>query len=174
MKYSLKFILILSVGILCSACAQRMNDKPYDRSDTNFNSTLWMQSSSEFKASSLQVYNSATRNLGQAVKNITESAALEQTAPDASLPSAVILDIDETVLDNSMHDAMLILAAENYMSATWDQWIALAIVVIGLYIADVKHFATIKYNFFLLLLFGMITGLILYLKVRHKSNKQDE
>ena len=56
---------------------------------------------------------------------------------------------------------------------SWDQWIALAIVVIGLYIADVKHFATISYNFFLLLLFGMITGLILYLKVRYKSNGQD-
>jgi hypothetical protein len=54
-----------------------------------------------------------------------------------------------------------------------DHWIVLAIVVIGLYIADVKHIATIRYNFFLLLLFGMITGLILYLKVRCKRNKQD-
>ncbi|MBW1696555.1 MAG: hypothetical protein JRH18_13575 [Deltaproteobacteria bacterium] len=53
--------------------------------------------------------------------------------------------------------------------ALWRQWIAFTAVVLMLYIADIKHMATIRYNFFLLLLLGMITGLILFLKMCHRQ-----
>jgi 5'-nucleotidase (lipoprotein e(P4) family) len=125
LKYLQLFIVISIVSILCTGCAQRAIENHSNRNDTNFNSTLWMQSSSEFKASSLQTYNTATGNLEKIVKTTTETAAIEQTAPYASLPSAVIMDIDETVLDNSRYEANLILTADSYSSTTWDDWIAL-------------------------------------------------
>lgn len=125
MKYLQQITVISIISILCTGCAQRANENLSNRSDTNFNSILWMQSSSEFKASSLQTYNTATGNLEKIVKTTTETAAIEQTTPYASLPPAVIMDIDETVLDNSRYDAKLILAADSYSFTTWDDWIAL-------------------------------------------------
>ena len=125
MKYVQKLIVIVIFATISTGCAQRASDRLSNRSDNNFNSTLWMQSSAEFKANSLQTYNTATRNLEKAVKITTESAVIEQTAPYTSLLPAVVLDIDETVLDNSRYDAKLILGGESYSSATWDQWIAL-------------------------------------------------
>ena len=125
MKHLQEVMVILIFGILFTACAQQAEDNLQNRSITNFNSTLWMQSSAEFNANALQTYNTAIRNLEKAVKNTTSTAALEQTAPYTSLPPAVILDVDETVLDNSMYDARLILAADNYSPATWDEWVGL-------------------------------------------------
>lgn len=125
MKFVQKLTVILMLGFLSAGCAHHIDEKSSSRDDNNLNSTLWMQSSSEFIANSLQTYNAAERNLEEALKNVTVSAAIEQTAPYTSLPPAVIMDIDETVLDNSGYDAKLILENIGYSSATWDQWIAL-------------------------------------------------
>jgi 5'-nucleotidase (lipoprotein e(P4) family) len=125
MKFVQRSTVILMLGFLCAGCAHHIDEKSSTRGDNNFNSTLWMQSSSEFIANSLQTYNAAERNLEEAVKTVTVTAAIEQTAPYTSLPPAVIMDIDETVLDNSGYDAKIILEKSSYRSTTWDQWIAL-------------------------------------------------
>lgn len=125
MKFIIKSKVILLVVLLCGGCAHYTDEKSSILIDNNFNSTLWTQNSSEFAASSLQTYNLATSNLDTTVRNVKETAAIEQTAPYTSLPPAVIMDIDETVLDNSKYDAKLILTADSYSFATWDQWLAL-------------------------------------------------
>lgn len=125
MKFVQKSTVIMMLGFLCAGCAHHIDEKSSSLDDNNLNSTLWVQSSSEFIANSLQTYNAAERNLEEAVKNATVTAAIEQTDPYTSLPPAVIMDIDETVLDNSGYDAKLILENSSYRSATWDQWIAL-------------------------------------------------
>lgn len=126
MKSVQQSIAILILGVLCAGCAHHTNVQPSAPSDNNFNSTLWMQSSSEYTANALQTYNLATKNLEETVRTDAGTAAAEQTAPYASLPPAVIMDIDETVLDNSGYDAKLILTADSYSYATWDEWISLA------------------------------------------------
>ena len=125
MEYVLKSIAVLVLGILINGCTQLADDKTFNGSHNNFNSTLWVQTSAEYRANSLQTYNTATRNLALTAKNSTGTAALEQTGRYTSLPPAVILDIDETVLNNSQYDAELIMDNGEYNSDKWDQWVSL-------------------------------------------------
>ncbi len=125
MNYASKSIAVLMLAILVTGCAHHGNDKESTPHNNNFDSTLWVQSSAEFVANSLQTYNTATINLEAAVKTVTETAALVQTDRYSSLPPAVILDIDETVLDNSQYHAKLVLEGEEHSFVTWDQWVSL-------------------------------------------------
>lgn len=96
------------------------------RANPNQNATLWIQSSSEYQALTRSIYASAISQLPKALADTTWSAALEQTPGYESLSPAVILDIDETVLDNSPYQASLINADFTFESSTWDSWIAMA------------------------------------------------
>jgi acid phosphatase len=52
------------------------------------------------------------------------TASVEQSNSDyiSSLPPAIILDIDETVLDNSPFQARMIKQGKSYNSADWNAW----------------------------------------------------
>lgn len=89
----------------------------------NLNAVLWMQSAVEYDATSLQAYALGRRLLDEALADPEWTAALEQTGDYAALPPAIILDIDETVLDNSYFEARLILDGQAYSSALWDAWV---------------------------------------------------
>ena len=52
-------------------------------------------------------------------------------------------------------------------------WIALILVILLLYIADIKHMAASQYNTFLILLLVTITGLIMVLKRTYRSDKDE-
>lgn len=60
--------------------------------------------------------------LDQALADKNWTAATEQTGSFQALPPAVVLDIDETVLDNSVYQARLIANSEVYDEATWQLW----------------------------------------------------
>ncbi|GLQ06735.1 5'-nucleotidase, lipoprotein e(P4) family [Sneathiella chinensis] len=83
------------------------------------NATLWMQTSVEFKANSMAAYKLAEVMLDRALADKSWTAALEQDGDYQGKPPAVILDVDETVLDNSVYEAWLIKARTNYSSKTW-------------------------------------------------------
>ncbi|MGW8194913.1 MAG: 5'-nucleotidase, lipoprotein e(P4) family [Desulforhopalus sp.] len=125
MNWVQQSVAVVLLGILSSGCVSHTDGLPAGRSDNNFNSTLWMQRSAEYVANSLQTYNTAAKNLETAVNDPSVTAAIEQTTKYGSLPPAIIMDIDETVLDNSAYDAKLILEAGSYSYPSWDQWISL-------------------------------------------------
>ena len=52
-------------------------------------------------------------------------------------------------------------------------WIALILVILLLYVADIKHMAASQYNTFLILLLAIITGLIIVLKRTYQSDKDE-
>ena len=52
-------------------------------------------------------------------------------------------------------------------------WIALILVILILYIADIKHMAASQYNTFLILLLTIITGLIFVLKRTYLPDKDE-
>ena len=52
-------------------------------------------------------------------------------------------------------------------------WIALMLVILLLYVADIKHMAASQYNTFLILLLVIITGLIMVLKRTYQSDKDE-
>ncbi len=87
------------------------------------NATLWVTNSVEFKANALAVYQLARIRLDEALADKNWTAATEQTGNYQDLPPAVILDADETVIDNGAYEAWLIRTGKDYESATWAQWI---------------------------------------------------
>lgn len=87
------------------------------------NGVLWTQTSAEFWALTTAAYNNAEARLGEALKDRTWSAALEQTAGHEALAPAVILDLDETVLDNSPAQAQITLERTVYQQDLWNAWV---------------------------------------------------
>ncbi|MFC1850905.1 5'-nucleotidase, lipoprotein e(P4) family [candidate division CSSED10-310 bacterium] len=85
---------------------------------------LWLQSAAENKATALQAFNQARKMLDQALDDKTWTAATEQTENFADLPPAIVLDIDETILDNSPYQARLIMKNIEYDKVMWRQWAA--------------------------------------------------
>ena len=82
--------------------------------DDNLNATLWTQRSAEFKATALGAYALARIRLDQALEHKDWTAATEQTGDYQSLPPAVILDVDETVLDNSPYQAWMVESGNSF------------------------------------------------------------
>ncbi len=74
-----------------------------DTSIEQVHATLWMQTAPEYRAATEQVYRLAT---GKIANPQTGTAALEQVNVPADqlmrLPTAVVLDLDEKVLDNTV------------------------------------------------------------------------
>ena len=90
---------------------------------------LWLQTSAERQALCLQTFRQAASRLPAALANPSWTAAPEQQrmAPKAyrELPPAVVLDVDETLLDSGAYQASAILAG-GHNAALWDRWLARA------------------------------------------------
>lgn len=89
----------------------------------NLNAVLWVQTALEYEATTLQAYRLAQLQLDAALADPSWTAALEQTGDASKLPPAVIVDIDETVLDNSYYQARMIRDNTAYSEATWGPWV---------------------------------------------------
>ena len=94
--------------------------------DDNLNAVLWVQRSAEYKALSEQTYRAAADHLDAALKAKNWDALVPEERGNAAtgLKPAVVLDVDETVLDNSPYQARLIRDHAQYDEVTWDQWVA--------------------------------------------------
>jgi len=88
------------------------------------NASLWVESSAEYRAAALQTFSAARRALDQALADTSWVGAEEETANDPSQPPAIILDLDETVLDNSGAETRFIRAGVTYDVKMWKQWVS--------------------------------------------------
>lgn len=95
--------------------------------DDNLNAVLWMQRSAEYQANAESIFRAATAQLDRALATPDWDALVPseraQTTPAAGLPPAVIMDIDETVLDNSPYQARLVASGGEYDEASWADWV---------------------------------------------------
>lgn len=93
----------------------------------NLHSTLWAQTSVEYLAVARQAYALAQVRMREALRDSGWTASIQQAKRGASAygdkPPAVVLDVDETVLDNSAYQARLVLDDETYKSDTWKAWV---------------------------------------------------
>jgi acid phosphatase len=88
------------------------------------NATLWMQKSVEYKASVLAAFALAKIRLGQALADKKWTAAPEEQKGDyANLPPALIVDLDETVLDNSEYQAWMAQKGTSFTPQTWTAYV---------------------------------------------------
>lgn len=79
------------------------------------NAVLWQQQSGEYRALCFQAYNYAHSSLDKALKKYSK------------LPKCVIVDIDETLLDNSPQSGQAILSKKAFDLAEWKRWTGMAI-----------------------------------------------
>jgi len=88
--------------------------------------TLWVRNSSEFRAASETIYRAAGDALVRGLADGAWTAEPSQVDGPPALPPAVIMDIDETVLDNSEPQAEMLLkgACVDEFPQAWDEWLA--------------------------------------------------
>jgi acid phosphatase len=94
--------------------------------DPLLGAVLWFQTSAEYRALAASTYEQAQLALERALADPAWTAAVEQSGDFAALPPAVIVDVDETVLDNSAYEAEIVLAGKVYDMSTWKPWVAKA------------------------------------------------
>jgi 5'-nucleotidase (lipoprotein e(P4) family) len=88
------------------------------------NSVVWMQRAIEYRAATTQTYRSAEKAMLKALATPNWTAAIEQSGDFAAKPPAVVLDLDETVLDNSPYQARQIVDGTAFDGASWSAWVA--------------------------------------------------
>jgi len=106
--------ILLMTG--CSSTEQATNGETveYDKNEHYVMAVLWFQTAAEAQALYYQAFNLAEMKLDEALQSQTDGEKL-----------AVIVDIDETVLDNSPCRAELIKTDKDYATC-WLEWIDLA------------------------------------------------
>jgi len=114
--------LLLVFLITLAACQEAPRD-----THENLNATLWMQSAAEYRVDTASKYRQAKATLDRAIADRRWTAATEQTGDVARLrPLAVIMDLDETVLDNSAFQGELTKRRTIFNAELWDEWVAKA------------------------------------------------
>jgi len=81
---------------------------------------LYTQSSAEHMASSIQTFQTMQRLLSIAIDDESWNALVDLPS-NPSNPPAIILDVDDTVLDNSPFEARVVKTGNNYPMG-WDEW----------------------------------------------------
>lgn len=111
----IKSVIIVFGVIVFASCGSREDRKAKISTQENLvNATIWFQRSPEMKALYLQGYNIARLRLAEFVKQKTAK------------PKAVVVDIDETMLDNSPFEAQQILESSGYTPESWKKWSSMA------------------------------------------------
>ena len=89
----------------------------------NLNAVLWFQSAAEYQASAMQTFAAARTHLPGLVAlggtAIPDEQKLDITGDFSKLPPAVVVDVDETMLDNSAYMARLVKSGDKFDAATW-------------------------------------------------------
>ena len=76
---------------------------------------LWMETSAEYYALCVETYQAAGRQL---------EPRLREHRPTADArPLAVVLDLDETVIDNTGYQALLYRRRERFAESSWTEWV---------------------------------------------------
>ena len=88
------------------------------------NATLWVQHAAEYRANALQTYTAARRQLDAALADPSWAGAEEEKNEDPSQPTAVILDLDETTLDNVRYEGRMVQRGMTYDKPLWRQWVS--------------------------------------------------
>lgn len=86
-------------------------------------SVLWQRSSAEAEALYLQAWGGARRVLDAALADPRWTAAIEQGGDYGRLPPAIIVDIDETILDTSDYMVERLRSGKPFTRAGWNAYV---------------------------------------------------
>ncbi len=117
--HSVLIIAVLIVGVINSTSAQQKLEN-----DRRYNAITYVQNAFEYQMLAKQAYRLARVQLETGLADTKWSADEFQIEADdfADKPPAVILDVDETVLDNSPYNARNIIDQKNFNRQAWNRW----------------------------------------------------
>jgi len=118
-RFLLQSIVILTMIV---SCASQTRQYSHER----LFATLYVQQSAEYHAICRQIFRVAVERLSEALADPQWSAYPSQAGDLSLLPPAVILDIDETVLDNSLYFGQLIQHSADFDLKQWNRWVVRA------------------------------------------------
>ncbi|MBL6991076.1 MAG: 5'-nucleotidase, lipoprotein e(P4) family [Bacteriovoracaceae bacterium] len=104
----MKFKSVVIMGLMLLIGCAKMPTKQHHM----IGATLWVQTSAENKALSYQAFNMARLVLDRDLKQSKHKQK-----------RAIIVDVDETIIDNSPYQAQNIINNESYNSKTWQVWV---------------------------------------------------
>jgi 5'-nucleotidase (lipoprotein e(P4) family) len=123
-KYLLSFSLVLASVIstyFVTASTAQQGTQTVQTVDNEYQvgAILFMQKAAEYRALTYQAFNLARWQLDADFdkKNVKKLPKAER-----KMPRAVVVDIDETVLDNSPHQAYTVKKRLPFAAATWIEW----------------------------------------------------
>ena len=108
----MKNITLLLILTVLASCSSSTKNNPALYTEQG---TLWIQNSAEVRALSYQAFNSARVHLDQVLRK-----KMYKKSP------AIVLDIDETLLDNSPYQAKNVIDGHTFEKQRWYDWIDLA------------------------------------------------
>lgn len=109
----MRFFLLLASMALLACSSPQATPTPEVTHDYLLMSALYVQHSAEYKALCWQTYGWAKR-------------ALADQLTEAPVNPAIVLDLDETVLDNSPYSGWQVVNNQPYAKESWMQWTTLA------------------------------------------------
>ena len=112
------------VGILATPVAYPETTCPTSLAHERLHSVLWLQRSAESIASATQAFQLATQNLEKALRDPAQwPEAVTPAIAISPRPSAIIVDVDETILNNTPEQAALIAAGRRkFDRGLWEAW----------------------------------------------------
>lgn len=96
---------------VCRNARDNATRRSYPQEDMD--AILWLQTAAEYRANTTTVYRAAAAAL----------PGLASAAKQRGAEPVVVLDLDETVFDNSAFQGRLLAEARNYDSSLWDCWV---------------------------------------------------
>jgi 5'-nucleotidase (lipoprotein e(P4) family) len=112
--------LVTAAALACFLSSPGLAAEPVPQSDL-LNAAVWMQTAVEYRANCLTVYALGKLRLDEALADKSWTA-YDQTGGYQNMPPAVILDLDETAIDNSAYEVGLVVNGTSFNSKTWDEW----------------------------------------------------
>lgn len=110
-----KTLLAISAILVCSAslagCATNQRSASYQLEQQNVSAINWMQLSGEYDALAYQAFNGARR-------------AFDAAKPAKGRKKAVIVDLDETMIDNTAYAGWRVRQGVPFTEETWARWMA--------------------------------------------------
>ncbi len=91
----------------------------------NLNATLWMQTAIEYEAATRSIFGAAKTALDAALADTSWNAlpTNESSSGFETKPPAIIVDLDETFIDNSPYQARNVAENEGFTLERWRQWV---------------------------------------------------
>jgi len=124
-RLTLTVLLLVSITLPgCRTARVPMSHETAATHPTNevLHSVLWMQTAVEYRALALQTFRLAGDRVEEALRDPSWTA-LPELQTNLDLPPAVIVDVDETVLDNTYYEARQIRGGTTFNAVTWKAWV---------------------------------------------------